>query len=221
MMKKMNFKKIILGVFLFITPFVLMSCLSGENRVASQLQVGFEVTSFDDTLSAGQDTMMIETVRFILGDSFLVGGTDNDSLILNRQSRQVTFNQTSPNPLLLAGGGFPEGTYQQIALTIPKAPESGQLIDADFIDGDTRFTLIAEGTYNGSEFKYRSERPFNPNFSINTTVPEFNQAFTFIISNDVAGWFLSGSGFLDPNDPDNSTEINDNIEQLFTIDIPE
>lgn len=222
MMIRFKCKKNILVAFLFIVPFALMSCLaSGPNQVSSQVQVGFELASFDDTLTAGQDTILFESVRFILGDSFFVGGTDTDSLIINRQPRQIDFELNSSNPLAIVGGGFPEGTYQQLAFSIPKAPESDPLIDNDFVDGNTRFTLIAEGTYNGFPFTYRSERVFQVSFSLNTTVPEFNQAFTFILSNDVRGWFLSGSGLLDPRDADNSKEINDNIEQLFTIDIPE
>lgn len=223
-MKNLSIKNSLFYAFLCIIPFILSSCLSGENQISSRVQVGLELQSLDDTLRSGQDSILIDNIRLILGKSYFL--ESEDTLFINRgeNPRQLSFDQQSANPVLLAGGTFPEGTYEQIKLTIPKAPtETSALIDEDFTNGDIRYTLIVEGTYNGEDFRYRSERVFEPEFALQPaiTVPEFNQAFAFLISNDVEGWFLSGNGLLDPGNPDNSTEINDNIEQLFTIEIPE
>ena len=83
--------------------------------------------------------------------------------------------------------------------------------------------MIISGNYNGEQFTYKSERdttltyPFNPAIE----VPEFNQVFGFLITNDTSRWFFGPNGLLDPNDPQNSKEINDNIFQSFQIDLPE
>lgn len=226
-MKNLSIKNSLFCALLCITPLILSSCLSGgENQISSRVQVGLELQSLDDTLRAGQDSILIDNIRLILGESYLL--ESEDSLFINRSESpsQIDFDEQSANPVLLARGAFPEGTYEQIKLTIPKAPtESSGLIrdHEDFVEGDIRYTLIVEGTYNGETFTYKSERVFEPEFPFQPAieVPEFNQAFAFLITNDVAGWFLSGNGLLDPSNPDNSTEINDNIDQLFTIDIPE
>lgn len=222
-MKKSAIKKSLYGALLIMTPLLLSSCLSGENQISSQVQVGLELQSIDDTVRAGQDSVIFERVRLILGKSYFLQ-SEGDTLFFNQNAQQVGITPQSANPVLLASGTFPPATYNQIKITIPKAPGSSPgVIDAAFVEGDTRYTLIVEGKYNGVAFTYKSERvfEFDRAFQPSITVPEYNESFGFLITNDVAGWFLSGNGLLDPREPSNSTEINDNISQLFSFDIPD
>lgn len=223
-MKNSITKKSIIFALLLITPLLISSCLSGESQVTSRVQVGLEMQNFDDTLRTGQDTLTVNNVRLILGASYFLNSND-DSLYFNQSARQVEFGgQQSQNPALLASGAFPEGAYSSITLTIPKAPEQTQaFIDEDFIEDGKRYTIIVQGELNSQPYTFKSERVFEPLFTFQPAidVPQYNEAFGFLISSDVLGWFSGNSGILDPTNPDNSTQINDNIEQSFTIDAPE
>lgn len=209
-------------LFLIFISLLISSCLSDTgSQVQSRIQIGLRMDSIGDTVSAGDDILTFKNVQLIHGLSFFVRGEEN--LPISQQAQQFQFDGNSTNPqALLPVTIFPEGTYQEFNLQIPRAPEGNALIDpAFFADDGRRFTIVLNGTFNDSTFRYRSERIFEIPFEFDpdVSVPEFNTAFTFIISTDIRGWFSTGGqGFLDPRIDNNSTAINNNIGESFRIE---
>lgn len=220
---KSAIKKSIYIALLLITPILISSCLTSETQVTSQVQVGLELRNFNDTLRSGQDTLTIDNVRMILGTSYFIN-ENGDSLFFNQSARQLEYASQTTNPLLLASGAFPEGSYSSISLTFPKAPAGFQgAIAPDFYENDKRYTLIVNGTINSESYTFKSERVFEPTFTFQPAidVPQYNESFGFLVYSDVMSWFSGANGILDPREADNSTAINDNIEQSFAIDAPQ
>ncbi len=203
--------------FLFLT-----SCLNDvDNSQPTQFQIGMEIQNVDSSFTVGQDSMYIESVRIILG--VFNFETDSETLSLKDSTGvQLSFEPQTPNyqnPRRIAGGQFPDNNYQSINITFPKAPENSSNIDSDFTGGDGKsYTIIAEGTYNGSDFTYKSERNFENSFPLSlSTIPEEDAFFGFLIQTDVRDWFRGGQGLLDPTASENSEQINDNIEAEGTF----
>jgi hypothetical protein len=209
-------------LFLIFISLLISSCLSDTgNQAQSRIQIGLRMDSIGDTVSSAGDTLTFENIQLIHGLSFFI--RDQDTLLIANQVQPFQFDANSTNPqALLSLTIFPEGTYQEFNLQIPRALEGNALIDPAFFGEEgRRFTIVLNGTFNDSTFRYRSERIFEFPFQFNpdVSVPEFNAAFTFIISTDIRGWFSTGGqGFLDPRIDNNSTAINDNIGESFRIE---
>ena len=214
--------KLVLPLFVAFS-LITVSCISNvENTFPSQVQVGLEMERLDTMEVISDDSITVESVQLVQGDSYMIIG--GDSLFFNNSERVISFNPGAlqfANPVRLAGGQFPPGAYEEIALALPKASENIYRQNPDFIKDNKRFTIVAKGTYNGEQFTYQSERVIEQNFSFTPPiqVPEDNASFIFVIRANVVDWFVdfNGSGIFDPRDAGNSTGINKNIENSFRL----
>lgn len=202
-------------------PLLVSSCVSNsETSFPSQVQLGMEVAYLDSTYKLNGDSIRVQEVRFIIGDSFFLTSND-DSVFTTNQTGMVTFDENTPNPGGITGRNFPAAVYEGFTLTIPKAPTNNQAIADDFVTDGKRYTIIAEGTYNGESFKYKSERAIEPEFTLSPPlqVSETNERYTFLVRTDVRDWFTDNQSqqLYDPGVADNSTAINDNIEGGFSF----
>lgn len=210
-------QNIFLILAIFLLPF-LTSCLpEAGTEQPSDIQIGLQIDGFENTFKAGEDSITVARVRLIHGNSFFVRG--GDSLRITGQQAQFNFDAASTNPqAILSRTPFPEGTYSELTLKVTRANEGNPNIDSEFYI-DKQSSMIIEGTYNGSEFTFKSGKnytvpfPFQPN----VTVPENNESFIFIISTNMSDWFVDegSQSLLDPGNADNAEAINQNINDSF------
>ena len=198
--------------------FFLSSCISNtDNDVPSRIQLGLEIQNLDSTYTLNSDSIYIDRLRLIHGQSSVHAG--QDSSLLNSRVRSVEFDQDAAqpaNPRSIGLQQLADTTYQSLAFEIPKAPQnSSQFVDPDFTDGG-RYTIIANGTYNGESFTFKSSKPISKTFNFSPPLnPEpQNTQYTYLVETDLFRWFVdsSGSGLLDPRDSENAEMINSNIK---------
>ncbi len=224
--------KAILACFFAVAGLILFtSCLPNPTEPNSSLQIPVQLNDLDSTLTAADDSLTVERVRFITGLNYFT--ISEDSIVyLTGYIRQLSFSPDLEDnieriyaypPLI---GGIPEGVYQALTFKIVRAPESvpdsirlGE-IDPIFTEGG-RYSLIINGRFNGEEFTYKTTEEFIYKFELPPlTVSSEAKAYVFLISAEVESWFRKdeGSGFLNPADNEKKARINANIAESFTVE---
>ena len=214
------------SVLIFVA-FLLAGCLANNqaSQSPSTVQVNLELSNISaaNTIVAGDDQIIINRVRLLHGASFFGTGLDSLFLLRNPQRPKVEeFTSQSNNPALLVEGNLIEGTYQLLNIKFPAADSTDANIDPGFRNGGL-YSMLIEGSYNGESFTYNSTRSYEKihNFSPALNVPEFDAAYIFLVSSDVADWFLAedGGSLLDPANSENSPIIDGNIAASLDISV--
>lgn len=153
-------------------------------------QIEFEYDMEDDGVS--DDTLEFETGPLVVA--------------LNTAGMDTTIVNLVPD----------RGTYDEIEIEIEQ-PDEGTVPDSSFVDGDNRYSIVANGSYNGSPFVFRTdlemelELELEPPIIIDGTSPmEVN------IAVDISEWFTDANGDpLDPSQESNRSQIEQNIKNSF------
>jgi hypothetical protein len=108
--------------------------------------------------------------------------------------------------------------YTKAKFIIHKPLENEEPSDPEFKEGtteDKRYSFIVKGTYNGSNFVFKSTKGFNViiNFAAPNNINLAKSNLTIIFNK--TKWFKSGSNELNPSDPQNAEIINENIRTSF------
>lgn len=206
--------------FVFIT-----SCLtdSGSQSRTSQYAVDFQLQDVGSAQVSGGDTLRVLAVSFLQG-RIALQSVSQDSLVLYSGTGVYSYQFPGSAVQRLLSGNLEQGTYNGMVYNINKAEVGAENIPGSFVDGegeDQRYSMIISGTYNNSEFTYKSTQPFYYEFNITSPVeiPEENTSLALGVNFDVNGAFLEAdsSGFLDPTVPENAEQINSNIESSIEL----
>ncbi|MEX1135378.1 MAG: hypothetical protein WEB89_00665, partial [Balneolales bacterium] len=89
----------------------------------------------------------------------------------------------------------------------------------DFQDETGAYSVVVKGLYNGEEFMFRSSEDFELELDL---IPHLDikdgGSSVLVISIEVDSWFRGSEGQdLDPKDPANTVQINDNIDRSFEV----
>ncbi|RPI13780.1 MAG: hypothetical protein EHM58_17820 [Ignavibacteriae bacterium] len=119
---------------------------------------------------------------------------------------------------LAALGKVPAGVYNKVKFQIHKPEDSESIPDPEFREGTSgnqRYSFIIKGKYNGNSFIYKSKKSVNLviNFSTPVNFQETTRNLTIIF--DFNTWFKNGTVELDPRNPENEDEIDDNLKNSF------
>lgn len=119
-----------------------------------------------------------------------------------------------------------QGTYEKVSFRIHK-PDENEVLPAGFEDfrvgssGNERFSMIIEGTFDGTPFVYRSSKSMqqqvdlNPDLIVDDT---FAGPLNVAMQVDVSGWFVDRNGnTLDPTTDSEriANEIDRSIRESF------
>ncbi|HYW34379.1 MAG TPA: hypothetical protein VE868_03130 [Balneolaceae bacterium] len=205
-----------------VISLMLTGCLGSNNsRVSSQVQFGFQATNFDSTLVSANDSdsISVDRIRFVYGNGS-IGINDTTAAVYQNKSnwRQYSVKATGSNPILLFRTRA-AGMYSNFVFSVQKAPKNDASIDPDFTGSD-RYSMIIDGTYNGTGFTYKIASAFQRSLPITpvANVPKYNASYIFMVKTDVQNWFVnSNGGFYNPNSTSDTTSINQQIMGSFHL----
>jgi hypothetical protein len=128
----------------------------------------------------------------------------------------VIYFNTSGAVITVTSGTVPPGSYSKIKFKLHKPEDWETPPDPEFKEGTSgnqRYSFIIKGLYNGNSFVYKSRKSVNlvVNFSRPVNFSNTNTNITVLVNPLI--WFNNGS--LDPRDPSNEDEIDDNIKNSF------
>lgn len=219
-MNRIILKKIIKGILPFFIPAVLMLLVScGENvTVTPQASVNLKedstVTdvSLDTVLIVDSAKFLIETVRL---------HRSNDSSTVKLGPFRVYINLSGT---LTQWGinGIPAGTYDKISFKIHKHNPGAEPLpdnDSDFVNtiGPVGYSAIIGGTFDGNNFVYRSPKSAHQKVNIDPPliIPEGGTVYNATLVVQWRKWFLKNGYYMDPRDPANENDIDNNIKDSF------
>jgi hypothetical protein len=179
--------------------------------------LGLSMKTVDNLSDNPNDAVVITSAKALISRVELeVDGKTTTQLI--------AFSTTAVNLPLdgslsrVVDGYIVRDNFTKVKMQIHKAEVSETLPDAEFSEGagdNQRYSFIIKGTYNGVPFIYKSKQSLQViiNFAatVNINLPAMNISVLF----DKLKWFKSGTTVLNPNDPNNSALIDDNIKNSF------
>lgn len=127
--------------------------------------------------------------------------------------------------VVLSTTDVPEGTYNKFKMEVDGPDEESDVDDEDLAGSPsdtTRNSVVVKGFYNGTPFTYKSQVEFelemelNPPLVVSATSPSV--AVKVLV--DPFSWFkdpATGAG-LDPNDPSNREQIDQNIKNSLNAE---
>lgn len=118
----------------------------------------------------------------------------------------------------VTSGNLPSGTFNKIKFKIHKPEDTEPIPDPEFREGTSgnqRYSFIIKGTYNGSNFVYKSRKSMNLLINLATPIITGNGSRNITVLVNPVLWFNSNGGILDPGNTGNADEIDDNLKNSF------
>lgn len=113
------------------------------------------------------------------------------------------------------------GLYDEFELEMEGLDDDDAAIDdPDFNDG-SETSMVIRGTFNGEDFTFKTDEDFEIEFEFNPPIEidETTNSVEINLMVNVDTWFVDSSGNeLDPTDPNNREQIEENIENSFEAD---
>lgn len=201
--------------------FFTTACDTNKLDEFANVQLQMQVSSNNTTAkqfitSQDQHGVEIQEIKLFVEEMELES-IQNDSLDFEIENLIVNL-PLDGSPLVLTEQTFPAGIYDEFEIEIEKPDDLDvNVSDPDFRDETGSYSIVVKGMYNGEEFMFRSSEDFEIDIDLNPPleIVEDDNAL-LVISVDVSSWFKGANGEdLDPKDPANTEQINENIENSF------
>ena len=174
-----------------------------------------------------EDTVILDTVKILLRDVKLQYeldseediGEDDDGEISVKVGPFVVYLNLNGVTTDFAVGNIPVGNYNKVKFKIHQIEASENPPDPEFKKGDNsslRYSVIVKGHYNSQPFVYKSRKPAHQKIEFEQPlVIEPNTITNLTITVDPSSWFVKDNLILDPTDPANENDIDNNIKDSF------
>jgi hypothetical protein len=175
--------------------------------------LSFNVMSSVDTVGDSQNYFKLDTVKILIKDIKLdLANTSEDSCDF-KVGPFVLFLNLSSGLNVISSAIIPAGTYEKIKFEVHKLNDIEAVPDPEFADANGRYSVIVKGRYLGNYFIYKSTKSahqilhFPSPFPVSATSASY---ITMIVKPYI--WFIKNGAYLDPGDPANSNDIDNNIK---------
>ena len=189
------------------------------------MSLSFSTPDLSRKISA--DTIVLDTVKILLRDVKLENESDENDGEHNEHSDEVNI-KIGPFVVYLnlngvttdfAVSNIPPGSYNHIKFEIHKLEASETPPDPEFKDGDDsslRYSVIVKGMYNSNPFIYKSRKSAHQIIRLETPLLiEPNTITNLTITVDPSMWFVKNDLILDPTNPADENDIDNNIKDSF------
>lgn len=122
------------------------------------------------------------------------------------------------SPYQLSTANIASGLYDEFEMEVEGLDDDDSVNDPDFTEGSDETSIVIKGTYDGQDFTFKSEEDFEIEFEFNPPIEidETTNSVDINLMVDISSWFIDDAGNeLDPTDPANREQIDDNIENSF------
>lgn len=155
------YTKSIFLVFPFL--FLLSGCLeTSEPGLPNRVALDFRVGNVGTTIERGQDKLNVSGVKLLIDKFNLLTDTeaklqtDVGPLVMSYSSLDGEYNNVVEGNI-----AFEDiNTFTAIKLFIDKLGSGESVSDPDFSGSDQNYSIVVRGTYNGTDFFYRSQTSF-------------------------------------------------------------
>ncbi len=187
----------------------------GNSSITSTNANNLSLSAMSSTDSAGdsQNFFILDTVKILIKDIKLdLASTSEDSSDF-KVGPFVLFLNLSSSINTISSALIPAGVYERVKFDVHKLDNNEAVPDPEFADVNGRYSVIIKGTYLGNYFVYRSTKSAHQILNFPSTLPIIATSLsniTLIVKPYI--WFVKNGGYLDPRDPANSNDIDNNIK---------
>jgi hypothetical protein len=200
-------------IFMVLISAVGFYSCNKTSPVTSQADnLSFSAMSSADSVGDAQNIIILDTVKILIKDIKLdVADNHQDSSDFKIGPFILFLNLTS-SINTISSAIIPYGDYEHVKFEVHKLNDNEAVPDPEFADVNGRYSVIVKGFYLGNYFVYRSSKSAHQilNFPNNVSISAAYSNITMIVKPFI--WFIKNGAFLDPKDPANSNDIDNNIK---------
>ncbi len=212
-----------LGIY-FLPILFLLGCDTAENTdgtVSLSFSPGSSLQKINDgTLELTEVKILLSDIKLEMEDCIEEDeGEDGDesyTVMVDPIVINLNLDGTATN---FAVANVPPGLYEEVEFKIHKVEASETPPDPEFKEGDDaslRYSVIAKGNYNSAPFVYKSKKSAHQELEFETPLQILeNSVANLTILVDPHSWFSKDGVFLDPSNPANENDIDNNIKESF------
>lgn len=174
--------------------------------------LSFSSTSSIDSVG-DQSYLILDTVKILIKDIKLNVSNINEDSTNFKVGPFVLFLNLTSSINTIDFAIIPAGSYDKIKFEIHKLNDNEAIPDPDFADANGRYSVVVKGSYFGNYFVYKSTKSAHQKLSFPNSLPISSAALsnvTLIVKPYI--WFIKNGIYLDPRDPVNSNDIDNNIK---------
>ncbi len=215
MINKSIYQRISLLVSFFSAIILFTACDTSETNYTTASLSFYSGTN----LNKGMDgTFQLDTVKILLRDIKIKNQSANDGHPVKVGPFVVYLNLEGMTSDFAVGNIF-AGTYDRVKFEIHKVGAAETSPDPEFWEGNDsnlRYSVIVKGKYNSEDFIYKSRKSAKQDLKLETPIEVGeNEIANLTIIVDPYTWFYDDTTPLDPTDPDNENNIDNNIKESF------
>jgi hypothetical protein len=181
--------------------------------------LSFSLVSTQDSVGDSQVILVLDTVKVLIKDIKVNVANKNEDLKNFKVGPFVLFLNLFSTINTISTAIIPAGEYDKIKFEIHKLEDVETIPDPEFADANGRYSVIVKGWYLGNYFVFKSSKSAHQRlmqFPNNiTTAAETNSNITLIVKPYI--WFVKNGVYLDPRDPANENDIDNNIKENINL----
>jgi hypothetical protein len=209
---KMNISRNVIAIFVIIGAILININCSDDiiNSTADNLDISSMGTN--DSSDNSGNILILDTVKILLRDIKLNVSNGEDSTNF-KVGPFVLFLNLNSSVNFITSAYIPPGVYDKIKFEIHKLNDNEVPPDPEFADANGRYSVIVKGWFNGNYFIYKSKKSAHQKLNF----PGMLQISNVVRSNVTLQvrpyiWFMENGDYLDPRDPSNENNIDNNIK---------
>lgn len=209
------YRIILLTIISFSTIGLFNACDTAETTNST---VSISFYSNQQLAKVEDDTIVLDTVKILLRDIKIKNQSGNNEPNL-KVGPFVVYLDLSGMTTDFVVQDIPSGSYDRVRFSVHKIDESELPPDPEFKEGNDsnlRYSVIVKGKYNSEDFIYKSRKSAHQDLKLETPIEvNENEIANLTITVDLLSWFSDGTTLLDPTDPANENDIDNNIKDSF------
>lgn len=191
----------------------LFGCNEATTVVPPSDNLSFSGMSSMDTVGDAQNILILDTVKILIKDIKVEYANSSEDSANFKVGPFVLFLNLSSNINVISSAIIPAGDYKKIKFEIHKLNDNETPPDPEFADINGRYSVIIKGWYLGNYFIYKSTKSAHQKLQFPNNIPISVAAMsniTLVVKPYI--WFIKNGTWLNPMDPANSNNIDNNIK---------
>jgi hypothetical protein len=211
--------KNILNFILLIIFIIFLGGCGSEDILNQTDNLDFSVQSKTDTL-ADNSILLIDTAKILIKDIKLNPLNNNNDTTNFKVGPFVLYLNFDARVTKVTSGMIPIGSYDKIRFMIHKLENNEPVPDPDFADSNGRYSAVVKGRYNGIPFVFKSDKSAHQKLNmLNVLIVRSTGTTNVTLRVQPYIWFIKNGVYLDPNDPANKSDIENNIKDNINQNI--
>lgn len=203
---------LIIAVFISIAG--IYGC--GDTTTVSTTQadnLSFSAAGSQDSIGDYQNVLILDTVKILIKDIKVKVSNINEDSTNFKVGPFVLFLNLTSNVNVISTALIPAGNYKKIKFEIHKLEDLEAIPDPEFADANGRYSVIVKGWYLNTYFIYKSSKSAHQIITFPNDVPiSVGNASNITLLVKPYIWFLKNNLYMNPLDPANMNDIDNNIK---------